>query len=119
MSVDRSIVSILTPEVLKGQNQYNCSQCKQNRDATRGIRLKNLPDVLQVVAERGVFDLDTLEYRKDNGLFEFDLRLNLAEHTGNADDVYDLCSVITHEGDIYEGKYQAIVRDVLSEVTTD
>lgn len=116
LSVEKSISQLLTPEILNGANQYSCPQCGEKRDASRCLALRQLPDVLPVIIDRGVFDGATTEFIKDDGLFEFDLKLDMRQYTGNDADVYDLCSVISHQGDIYEGKYQAVIRDMLDEV---
>jgi len=46
--------------VLNGDNQYYCERCACKHDATRRIRLKSLPPVLNFQLARFVFEKYTL-----------------------------------------------------------
>ena len=47
----------LSKEVLDGNNQYFCENCGEKRDATRCVKLKKLPPVLNLSLSRYIFDL--------------------------------------------------------------
>jgi ubiquitin carboxyl-terminal hydrolase 48 len=54
-SLDESLDDYLTVEELNGDNQYFCESCKTRVDATRSIKLRTLPDVLNFQLKRYVF----------------------------------------------------------------
>lgn len=54
-SLDGSLDDYLTVEELHGDNQYFCESCKTRVDATRSIKLRTLPDVLNFQLKRCVF----------------------------------------------------------------
>jgi ubiquitin carboxyl-terminal hydrolase 48 len=47
----------LAKEVLNGNNQYYCENCDAKLDATRCVKLKKLPPVLNLSLNRYIFDL--------------------------------------------------------------
>jgi ubiquitin C-terminal hydrolase len=51
-----SLVSLLSPEELVGDNQYDCAFCAGKRDATRQMVLRRLPPFLSLSLQRFVFD---------------------------------------------------------------
>jgi ubiquitin C-terminal hydrolase len=51
-----SLVSLLSPEELVGDNQYDCAFCHGKRDATRRMVLRRLPPFLSLSLQRFVFD---------------------------------------------------------------
>lgn len=51
-----SLVSLLSPEELVGDNQYDCANCRGKRDATRRMMLRRLPPFLSLSLQRFVFD---------------------------------------------------------------
>jgi len=50
------LVLCLQEQVLNGDNQYYCERCGCKNDATRRIRLKSLPPVLNFQLARFVFE---------------------------------------------------------------
>ena len=50
------VVPWLQEQVLNGDNQYYCERCSRKHDATRRIRLKSLPPVLNFQLARFVFE---------------------------------------------------------------
>jgi len=54
-SLDASLDEYLTIEELNGDNQYFCESCKGRVDATRSIKLRTLPRVLNFQLKRYVF----------------------------------------------------------------
>lgn len=53
-----SFGSLLAPEFLCGDNQYSCDFCASKVDATRQLRLRDLPPVLCLSLQRFVFDFN-------------------------------------------------------------
>ena len=51
-----SLSSLLSPELLEGDNQYHCDYCGGKRDATRQLRVRELPPLLAMSLQRFVFD---------------------------------------------------------------
>lgn len=54
-TLDESLDDYLSVEELHGDNQYFCESCKTRVDATRSIKLRALPDVLNFQLKRCVF----------------------------------------------------------------
>lgn len=50
-----SLDDYLSIEELNGDNQYFCDSCQTRVDATRSIKLRSLPDVLNIQLKRCVF----------------------------------------------------------------
>lgn len=54
-SLDESLNDYLSVEELHGDNQYFCESCKSRVNATRSIKLRTLPPVLNFQLKRCVF----------------------------------------------------------------
>ena len=54
-SLDESLDDYLSVEELHGDNQYFCESCKTRVNATRSIKLRTLPCVLNFQLKRCVF----------------------------------------------------------------
>lgn len=54
-SLDESLNDYLSVEDLCGDNQYFCESCGTRVNATRSIKLRSLPDVLNFQLKRCVF----------------------------------------------------------------
>lgn len=54
-SLDESLDDYLSIEKLQGDNQYFCQACAMRADATRRIKLRSLPAVLNFQLKRCVF----------------------------------------------------------------
>ena len=54
-NLDESLDDYLTLEELNGENQYFCDSCGRRVDATRCIKLRSLPQVLNFQLKRYVF----------------------------------------------------------------
>lgn len=54
-SLDESLSDYLSEEKLEGDNQYYCESCGTRVDATRSIKLRRLPPVLNFQLKRCVF----------------------------------------------------------------
>lgn len=54
-TLDESLNEYLSTEELDGDNQYFCESCNMRVNATRSIKLRSLPDVLNLQLKRYVF----------------------------------------------------------------
>lgn len=54
-SLDESLDDYLRVEELNGENQYFCESCETRVDASRSIKLRTLPHVLNIQLKRYVF----------------------------------------------------------------
>jgi len=54
-NLDESLDDYLSLEKLDGENQYFCESCGKRVDATRSIKLRSLPSVLNFQLKRYVF----------------------------------------------------------------
>ena len=56
ITLGESLNEFLREEKLEGNDQYLCGPCGSKQNATRSIRLKHLPPVLNIQLLRFVFD---------------------------------------------------------------
>ena len=56
VTLAESLAEFLKEERLEGSDQYSCSFCRTKQNATRSIRLRRLPPVLNIQLLRFVFD---------------------------------------------------------------
>ncbi|KAL4440027.1 hypothetical protein ABPG75_003028 [Micractinium tetrahymenae] len=100
-SLTESLASMLFPEMLEGDNQYQCDFCGHKVDATRQLELRSLPPMLCFSLQRFVFDFHKMDRVKVSDKFAFPLSLDMApvvgQH-GRTDMVYDLEAIMVHKG---------------------
>ncbi|ESO86253.1 hypothetical protein LOTGIDRAFT_220780 [Lottia gigantea] len=104
-------------ESLDGGNQYQCGKCQKLVDAKKGARLKKLPPILTVSLLRFSYDFYKMERYKEVGEFAFPLELDMAPYMDKVginrdDEVYELFSVVIHQGSAHGGHYHAYIRDI-------
>ncbi|KAK4751860.1 hypothetical protein SAY87_020658 [Trapa incisa] len=66
-------------EEINGDNQYFCDSCKERVDATRSIKLRSLPEVLNIQLKRCVFLPKTTTRKKITSAFCFPGELDMKE----------------------------------------
>ena len=124
-SLLESLHEYLATEHLEGDNQYRCERCDAKVDATRAVRLHELPRYVNFQLKRFVFDFETLSRRKVTDDFSFPLEVNLGPFVtplagpghsdavdGSVAGVYDLTLILVHRGqNATSGHYVALVRD--------
>ena len=106
-------------EILDGNNQYYCQECKSKQDAGRFTELHKLPAVINFQLMRFVIDMqsETFRKKKTRNLVKFPLSIDMAqylapEHCSATECIYDLKAVLLHRGDsAYSGHYMAHVYD--------
>ncbi|KAA8524129.1 hypothetical protein F0562_010440 [Nyssa sinensis] len=114
-SLDESLDDYLGVEDLQGDNQYYCESCGTRVDATRSIKLRSLPAVLNFQLKRCVFIPKTTTKKKITSPFcfprELDMARRLSEHP-QLELIYDLSAVLIHKGSaVNSGHYIAHIKD--------
>ncbi|KAG0205102.1 ubiquitin-specific protease doa4 [Mortierella sp. GBA30] len=113
--------AFVEPEIMEGDNAWNCPNCKKPRKATKQLTISRVPDVLLIQLKRfsseGPFknkikamvqypiqDLDLTKYLPK--------RLSSGSNNGMISEpaVYDLYAVSNHSGEVSSGHYTACVR---------
>ncbi|WWC62222.1 uncharacterized protein I303_104817 [Kwoniella dejecticola CBS 10117] len=84
--------ALKNPEILEGDNLYNCPACMRKREATREQRPTRYPPVLHMALMRFVFDAKTMSRRKSPASITYPKQIDLGGQS------YELRAVITHEG---------------------
>lgn len=114
-SLGESLDDYLSVEDLCGDNQYFCESCETRVDATRSIKLRSLPDVLNFQLKRCVFLPKTTTKKKITSAFCFPGELDMGQrlfepsHSGL---IYDLSAVLIHKGTaVNSGHYIAHIKD--------
>ncbi|KAK4793462.1 hypothetical protein SAY86_023897 [Trapa natans] len=114
-SLKDSLDDYLNVEELSGDNQYFCDSCKQRVDATRSIKLRSLPEVLNIQLKRCVFLPKTTTRKKITSAFCFPRELDMKERLSDpaqGDLVYVLSAVLIHKGNaVNTGHYIAHIKD--------
>ncbi|KAF0307914.1 Ubiquitin carboxyl-terminal hydrolase 48 [Amphibalanus amphitrite] len=108
------LTEFLREESLTGANQYNCQTCQCKRDASRAIRLTELPPVLNFQLMRFVFDRETGLKKKLSSHLRFPELLDVSEFVGRPAGAvtYRLQAVLLHKGpSAYSGHYTAHICD--------
>jgi ubiquitin C-terminal hydrolase len=110
------IYDLLKLEMLVGENQYKAG-VHGYQDATRRCIIDKLPEVLFVHLKRFEYDSDTQTLKKIGSAMSFPFELDLSELDKEKDKsaVYDLVSVIVHEGSLSFGHYTSLSRVELSQ----
>ncbi|ETW00119.1 hypothetical protein H310_07533 [Aphanomyces invadans] len=76
-SVEEAIEYFLKPEVLSGENQWDCSKCAKKQDAIKGLKFSKLPYLLALQLKRFDFDYTTFNRIKLNNEVRFPKYLNM------------------------------------------
>ncbi|KAM7513474.1 hypothetical protein LguiB_012349 [Lonicera macranthoides] len=114
-SLEESLDDYLSVEELRGDNQYYCESCATRVNATRSIKLRSLPAVLNFQLKRCVFLPNTTTKKKITSAFcfpgELDMADRLFEHL-QPELIYDLSAVLIHKGSaVSSGHYIAHIKD--------
>ncbi|KAI1722019.1 ubiquitin carboxyl-terminal hydrolase domain-containing protein [Ditylenchus destructor] len=78
-SVEEALRAFIKPEVLSGNNQYNCETCNSKQDAEKGLRITQFPYLLTIQLKRFDFDYNTLHRIKLNDKMTFPDILDINE----------------------------------------
>ncbi|CAL9125822.1 ubiquitin carboxyl-terminal hydrolase [Musa troglodytarum] len=114
-NLDESLDDYLTLEELNGENQYFCDSCGKRVDATRCIKLRSLPQVLNFQLKRYVFLPKTTTKKKITSAFSFPRWLNMGTRLSNPSQsglIYELSAILIHKGTaVNSGHYVAHIKD--------
>lgn len=117
--LDQSLDDYLSLEMLDGENQYFCESCGVRVDATRCIKLRSLPSVLNFQLKRYVFLPKTTTKKKITSAYSFPRHLHMAKRMCNPSEsglMYELSAILIHKGTTANsGHYVAHIKDENSE----
>lgn len=117
-SLDESLDDYLSEEKLEGDNQYYCDSCGIRVDATRSIKLRTLPPVLNFQLKRCVFLQKTTTKKKITSAFSFPEELDMGQRLSEPSEsplIYGLSTVLVHKGTaVNSGHYVAYIKDETS-----
>ncbi|KAI9156221.1 hypothetical protein LWI28_002457 [Acer negundo] len=114
-TLNESLDDYLSVEELNGDNQYFCQSCETRVDATRSIKLRSLPAVLNFQLKRCVFHPKTTMKKKITSAFCFPGELNMQQRLSEPSQselIYNLSAVLIHKGTaVNSGHYIALIKD--------
>ncbi|CAN1768243.1 Ubiquitin carboxyl-terminal hydrolase 26 [Linum perenne] len=114
-SLNESLDDYLSVEKLDGDNQYFCSSCNMRVDATRSIKLRTLPVVLNFQLKRCIFLPKTTTKKKITSTFRFPEELDMGQRLSEPSEqdwIYNLSAVLIHKGAaVNSGHYIAHIKD--------
>ncbi|KAM3320310.1 ubiquitin carboxyl-terminal hydrolase 26 isoform X1 [Capsicum chacoense] len=114
-TLDESLDDYLSVEELQGDNQYYCDSCATRVDATRSIKLRSLPAVLNFQLKRCIFLPNTTTRKKITSAFCFPEELNMTKRISEhfqSELIYDLSAILIHKGSAANsGHYVAHIKN--------
>ncbi|KAG0459749.1 hypothetical protein HPP92_022877 [Vanilla planifolia] len=117
-NLDESLDDYLSLEELHGENQYYCESCGTRVDATRSIKLRTLPSVLNLQLKRYIFLPKTTTKKKITSSFSFPRILNMGKRLCTPSEtgfIYELSAILIHKGTaVNSGHYVAHIKDAKS-----
>lgn len=120
VTLDECLAEFLHEEKLEGTDQYFCENCSSKQNATRSIRLRHLPSMLNIQLLRFVFDRKTGLKKKVSSTVHFPFSIDMSNYVKTQGGVqsnqnYDLSAVLIHRGpSAYSGHYIAHIKDPIS-----
>lgn len=113
-NLEESLDDYLSVEALNGENQYSCESCQKRVDATRCIKLRSLPPVVNFQLKRYVFLPKTTTKKKISSSFSFPGQLDMGKRLSDPSSnyTYDLAAILIHKGSAANsGHYVAHIKD--------
>uniref|UniRef100_A0A0A9D9T6 ubiquitinyl hydrolase 1 n=1 Tax=Arundo donax TaxID=35708 RepID=A0A0A9D9T6_ARUDO len=113
-NLEESLNDYFSDEALDGENQYFCESCQKGVVATRCIKLRSLPPVVNVQLKCYVFLPKTTTKKKISSAFSFRGQLDLGKRLSNPSSscTYDLVAILIHNGTAANsGHYVAHIKD--------
>ncbi|VDK38693.1 unnamed protein product [Taenia asiatica] len=102
-------------EMLVGDNQYFCENCKSRVNATKTSKFTDLPPILTLSLSRFYFNPKTMEACKLDKMCSFPILLDMTTYLAGKQAVpitYDLFSIVIHAGSAAcGGHYHAFIKD--------
>ncbi|GMT14484.1 hypothetical protein PFISCL1PPCAC_5781, partial [Pristionchus fissidentatus] len=84
-SVEEALAAFVQPELLDGNNQYMCENCKSKQNAHKGLRITSFPYLLTIQLKRFDFDYTTFNRIKLNDRVSFPDLLDLNQFVHKVD----------------------------------
>ncbi|XP_042453973.1 ubiquitin carboxyl-terminal hydrolase 17-like [Zingiber officinale] len=114
-TLDEALHHFTSPEILDGENKYECNRCKSYEQARKRLVILEAPNILTIVLKR----FQSGKFEKLNKSVQFPEYLNLALYMSgdDASPVYQLYAVIVHKdvrNSIFSGHYVCYVKDTQS-----
>ncbi|KAK3839771.1 MAG: hypothetical protein J3R72DRAFT_370139 [Linnemannia gamsii] len=118
--------AFVDPELMEGDNAWNCPSCKKPRKATKQLTISRVPDVLLIQLKR--FSSDGPFKNKIKAMVQYPINnLDLTKYLPKRPSsqgppepaIYDLYAVSNHSGEVSSGHYTACVRDTTSNSWTN
>ncbi|KAH7049928.1 hypothetical protein BKA57DRAFT_393347 [Linnemannia elongata] len=118
--------AFVEPELMEGDNAWNCPNCKKPRKATKQLTISRVPDVLLIQLKR--FSSDGPFKNKIKAMVQYpiedlDLTKYLPKRPASLGPIepaiYNLYAVSNHSGEVSSGHYTACVRDTTSNSWTN
>ncbi|KAL5112606.1 Ubiquitin carboxyl-terminal hydrolase 40 [Taenia crassiceps] len=114
-SVEEALNYHTQTEMLVGDNQYFCENCKGRVDATKTSKFTDLPPILTLSLSRFYFNPKTMEACKLDKMCSFPILLDMTTYLAGKQAVpitYDLFSIVIHAGSAAcGGHYHAFIKD--------
>jgi len=113
-NLEESLDDYFSEEGLVGENQYFCESCQKRVDATRCIKLRSLPPVVNFQLKRYVFLPKTTTKKKISSSFSFPGQLDMGKRLSNPSSsyTYELAAILIHKGTTANsGHYVAHIKD--------
>uniref|UniRef100_A0A0A9DFG6 Ubiquitin carboxyl-terminal hydrolase n=1 Tax=Arundo donax TaxID=35708 RepID=A0A0A9DFG6_ARUDO len=113
-NLEESLNDYFSEEALDGENQYFCESCQKRVDASRCIKLRSLPSVVNFQLKRYVFLPKTTTKKKISSTFSFPGQLDLGKRLSSPSPgyTYDLAAILIHKGTAANsGHYVAHIKD--------
>ncbi|ONL94892.1 Ubiquitin carboxyl-terminal hydrolase 26 [Zea mays] len=113
-NLEESLDDYFSEEGLVGENQYFCESCQKRVDATRCIKLRSLPPVVNFQLKRYVFLPKTTTKKKISSSFSFPGQLDMGKRLSNPTSsyTYELAAILIHKGTAANsGHYVAHIKD--------
>ncbi|XP_074587335.1 ubiquitin carboxyl-terminal hydrolase 17-like [Curcuma longa] len=111
-TLDEALHHFTSPEILDGENKYECNRCKSYERARKRLAILEAPNILTIVLKR----FQSGKFGKLNKSIQFPEYLNLALYMSgdDASPVYQLYAAIVHKDDrnsTFSGHYVCYVKD--------
>eukprot|EP00004_Rigifila_ramosa_P028768 TRINITY_DN9880_c1_g1_i1.p1 TRINITY_DN9880_c1_g1~~TRINITY_DN9880_c1_g1_i1.p1 ORF type:complete len:1372 (-),score=364.27 TRINITY_DN9880_c1_g1_i1:40-3942(-) len=119
-SVEAALAAFVAPTFLDGNNQWECGGCMKKVDAAKGTLFETLPDILTLSLNRFVYDWQEDKRVKLNHAIAFPVLLDMspfvsASTAAGVPNIFELFSVVIHQGGAYGGHYHAYICDLSPE----
>lgn len=86
-SLEEALRAFVAPELLDGNNQYQCSKCNAMCDAHKGLKFTRYPYLLTIHLKRFDFDYQTFHRIKLNDKVTFPNQLDLSEYLDDRESI--------------------------------